>query len=195
MSFYKACLVVAALALSNPTAYAAPAPESSAHATESRIGFKGILPGSTIEQVGIQCKRIGLDLVGTIEPDGSTMIRKDGLTAAEIPIKRECVLMQFSSGRLAMLTFDIDSSSFETMKIALASKYGKPFSRSVPVQNAFGAVRTNQILMWSAGENTVELKQFTDDIETSTVNYGCKPLMIQAVKNLDKRDAAKANDL
>jgi len=94
---------------------------------------------------------------------------KSSLTLADV--RMEWQEVDFSEQRLFRVAYTFQRSVFETIEVALETKYGKPTSTTTrDVQNGFGAHFNRSTVTWKNGVSTITLNEMLgDDLTYSQV--------------------------
>lgn len=168
----KTIMVSLVLATMNPiAAYAAP------------LEFKGVVFGSTTAEFEnvhkvFECVANPKDASITwcsVGPDICRAMRRrcgpyelDAANYAGEPASN--ITAVFLDGKLERLEVYFDPVSFDTIRGALAEKYGKPESSiNKPIQSVAGGKSTNTTVMWSPDGATVLLVKYHERLTQSAV--------------------------
>ncbi|MGH2507780.1 MAG: hypothetical protein ACRDHZ_10335 [Ktedonobacteraceae bacterium] len=163
--------------------------------TQGDVGFKGLIPGSTLSQCVDAAARIGAtlkrrDFNTKRDPKGNVITfdymfdpMMTGLTLAESKVDQGSATFVPSSPepRLSKLSVVISYDEYDKVRDALENRYGKPTF-------VYGG-----LVVWEKGNASVSYsKQFDDSLEHSIVMFGDMNLSGQEKK---KETAKAASDL
>jgi hypothetical protein len=169
---------------------------------DGELSFRGITPGCTLAEIKPQVKAIHQRLTrlavppsrtadetyGLMPPTAELLIEGMGgldhapLTVAGIKTTGNALFFVKTEDalRLSTIIVKVDSQSFDSLLLALTSKYGSPSkSGESDVQNGIGNHFQNVEYTWNSGSSRIVAERFGGDVAHSSITYSFLPLVAQ----------------
>ena len=108
-------------------------------------------------------------------------------TIAGAPV--QLLLLYYYSDKLENISITFKSDHFSKVVSALSKKYGTGKIKTKAVQNRMGATFENRMHSWSIGNNTLTAKQYSTDLNSSTVYYRVNI----SLNEMERRKKSKIN--
>lgn len=186
MSRFTDLLLTVLVAAFTLTVSAAPPP----------LELKGLTPGMTRNEINElypgQCRFLGED--DWARGCDNTPYGTLGTIASEEVQFIDLVFIE--GGKLGGVYMMIKPSSFSAISSAMTTKFGKPLKadRSV-VENRVGVKFQQEILIWKRGGRTLEIRKYTNNLDTGTIFMGSDEFMKNLSKSATETARRRQNDL